>query len=137
MGPVRLSRREHKIAAAIFDAILPPVEGLTYSARDVDMAAFIEDVIATYPPTLAYGIKALFNLVNISAIFRTGWQFTALSREARERHFERWYGSRFYLLRQAAITIKTLTTLGFLGFPEVQREIGFIKNRAVPPVGQP
>lgn len=135
MRQARLSRREHKIASAVFDAILPPVDELPVSASDVDMRAFIDDVIATYPPTLAFGIKALLHLVNISAIFTTGWQFTALSREARERHFEKWYKSRIYLLRQAAVTIKTLSTLGFLGFPEVQREIGFVKNRAVPPVG--
>lgn len=134
MGQARLSQREHKIADAVFDAILPPVDEMSLSASDVDMRSFIDDVIATYPPTLAIGIKALLHLINISAIFSTGWQFTALSRDAREKRFEKWYTSRIYLLRQAAVTIKTLSTLGFLGFPEVQREIGFVKNRAVPPV---
>lgn len=134
MGQVKLSQREHKIADAVFDAILPPVDEMSLSASDVDMDSFIDDVIATYPPALAIGIKVLLHLVNISAIFATGWQFTALSRDAREKRFEKWYTSRVYLLRQAAVTIKTLSTLGFLGFPEVQREIGFVKNRAVPPV---
>lgn len=137
MARARLSARERRIAAATFEAILPSnsTENLALGAADVDMDGFIDDVIETYPPNLAFGIKALLHLLNITALIRTGWSYAALPLEKRQTHFERWYGSRIYVMRQAATTIKTLAALGFLGFPEVQAELGYIKNRAVSPLG--
>lgn len=135
MAEVRLSPLERRIAHAIFAAVFPSGRygDLTLGASDVDMDTFIDDVIATYPPDMSIGIKALLHLIDWGAYLTTASSITALPRDEAAKVFNRFYESRIYLLRQAATTLKTLGALGYLGFPEVQAQLGYVKKRAVPP----
>ena len=127
---------EEQVALAAFEAIFPSFEGspLGIGAADVDMRAFLLDVLAAYPPRLRYGLRALFWLLDVSAVLTTGWSFPRLPVEMRERLLLRFYNSRVYYLRYIALMLKAVASLGFLGFPEVRQRIGYVKNRNVSPI---
>jgi hypothetical protein len=128
--------REERIALAAFEAMFPNYEGspLAIGAQDVDMRAFLLDVMATYPPRLRTGLRALFWLLDASALLVNGRSFSRLPPDIRERLLLRYYNSRIYYLRYVALMLKAVAALGFFGFPEVRERIGYLKNRNVSPV---
>ncbi len=128
--------REERIALSAFEAIFPSYEGspLGIGAPDVDMRAYLLDVVATYPPRLRMGLRALFWLLDVSAYLTAGRSFVRLPLDMRERLLMRFYNSRIYYLRYVALMLKAVAALGFFGFPEVRERIGYVKSRNVSPV---
>jgi hypothetical protein len=133
----RFGRRERRVALAIFDAIFPSGanDRVPMGASDVDMEGFLEDLEASYPPAVQLGVRGLLWLIELTAWARTGWSYADLPRDVREKIFASWYRSRFYLFRQAAVSIKAIAGLGYCGFPEVQESFGYHKPRAAAPLG--
>lgn len=128
--------REERIALSAFEAIFPNYEGssLGIGAADVEMRAFLLDVMATYPPRLRTGLRALFWLLDAAALVAKGRSFARLPPDLREQLLLRFYNSRIYYLRSIALMLKAVAALGFLGFPEVRERIGYVKHRNVSPV---
>lgn len=132
-----LSPREERIALAAFEAIFPSgaSQRLDIGSADVDMRAYLLDVVAVYPPRLRRGLRALFWLLEATALVLHGKSFSSLSLDTRERLLLRLYTSRIYWLRYVALMLKTVAALGYFGFPEVRERLGYIKSRNFPPVG--
>lgn len=129
--------REERIALAAFEALFPNFDGssLGIGAADVDMRAYLLDVMATYPPRLRTGLRALFWLLDGGAFLFYGRPFAHLPTDLRERLLLRFYNSRIYYMRYIALMLKAVAALGFFGFPEVRERIGYVKNRNVAPIG--
>jgi hypothetical protein len=129
--------REEKTALAAFDSLFPSgvTDRLELGAADVDMRAFLLDVLAAYPPRLRNGLRALFWILEVTALIRFGRSFGQLPRDVREGVIGGFYNSRIYWLRYIALMLKTIGALGYFGFPEVRERIGYIKPRNLAPVG--
>ncbi len=128
--------REERIALSAFDAMFPSFEGspLGIGARDVDMRAYLLDVMAAYPSRLRTGLRALFWVLEAASFLAYGRSFLAVPRDLRERLLLRFYESRIYYLRYFALMLKAVAALGFFGFPEVRERVGYLKPRNLSPV---
>ncbi len=128
--------REERIALSAFDAMFPHFEGspLGIGARDVDMRAYLLDVMAAYPPRLRTGLRGLFWFLEGASYLAHGRSFLQLPRDLRERLLLRLYESRIYYLRYLVLMLKAVAALGFFGFPEVREKVGYSKPRNLSPV---
>ncbi|RME56996.1 MAG: hypothetical protein D6795_00265 [Deltaproteobacteria bacterium] len=119
---------ERRWLLGIFETILPGEtnDRLEIGARDLPMAAFLDDFLAHAPWRMRAGLRVALWVVQFSPLFLLGRlsPFTRLSLEEGERCLTRLGENRSYLLRELPLLLKMVACMGFCGHPEVQRRIG-------------
>jgi hypothetical protein len=113
---------------AILSTIYPAHanDRLTLGADDVPLAAFFDDVFARAPGLPLLGIRAATWAITFCPLFVIGrfGLFHRLPTNDRLRVIEGLGHSRFYLVRELPMLIKTIGCLGYGSLPAVQQQIG-------------
>lgn len=135
---MKLTALEKRSALSIYEAIFPSSAGETISlgARDVAMGAYLDDYFASCPALSTITIRLGLFLMQILPLFFIGKLklFKNLSKPDKEKYLERWSKNKIYLIRQLALLVKVVGAFGYCGFPEVQRQMGIVKEKQFPPV---
>lgn len=135
---MKLTHIEKQWALSVYDHIFPShaAEGLTLGAKDVSMDKFVDDAFEHSPFLSAVGVRLALLLIQLLPVLFIGKPklFKQLNNPDKEKYLERWLKNRFYLIRQLALFVKMIGCFGFIGFPEVQRQMGVVKERQMPPV---
>jgi hypothetical protein len=134
---MRLFAFERRWFHIAFDTILPSgaTENLPIGAKDVPMNAFLDDLLVHSPGRITLGFRlAIWFLIWSPILFlRSFRRFTGLSESARVQWLRRLERSRFYVIRELPVVIKTVACLGYCGLPTVQEQIGIHPVDSRPP----
>jgi hypothetical protein len=125
MGFARLERRW---LVTVFDAILPDgaVAGLPGASR-APLDRFLEDFGAAAPTRMLWGVRLALWFVMFLAPFvtlRRPRTFLGLEGEDRLRVLRELRTSRWYVVRELPVLLKSIACLGHCGLPDVQKRIG-------------
>lgn len=135
---MKLTRWEKSSASSIYDFMFPSGadEKMSLGAKDVAFGAYLDDYFASCPALSTITIRLGLFLIQIFPLFFTGKLkfFTSLSVSDKEAYMEKWSKSRIYVMRQIALLVKMVGAFGYCGFPEVQRQMGIVKEKQFPPV---
>jgi Gluconate 2-dehydrogenase subunit 3 len=148
-----LSAREVAFVEAAGETLLPPGGAVPPSAREVDLAGYVDRYVAAQPPRTRLLMRLLFLLVEqatlvLSAPGRGGRRrFSSLDAEQRVAVLRGWEESRLFARRLVFTSLRAIVSMGFLNHPRVARQLG-LAPRAIatpvlepdllyPPVGQP
>ena len=130
-------RFERRWLLRIFDAIYPAgtVDGLRLGASDVPLEGLLEDMVKRAPFDFVLGLRAGAWVVTLFGPLLAGRlrSFAGLSVTERGEVLESLAHSRLYLLREIPMLMKMVASLGYLGVPSVQRELGLPSVDADPP----
>ncbi|MBK6809110.1 MAG: hypothetical protein IPI43_00230 [Sandaracinaceae bacterium] len=130
-------RFERRWLLRIFDAIYPggTAEGLRLGAADVPIEGLLEDIAKRAPFDFVLGLRAGAWVVTLFGPLLTGRfrRFAGLSVPERGEVLEALAHSRLYLLREIPMLLKMVASLGYLGVPQVQRELGVPSVDREPP----
>jgi len=130
-------RFERRWLLRIFDAIYPAgtVDGLRLGASDVPLEGLLEDMVKRAPFDFVLGLRAGAWVVTLFGPLLAGRlrSFAGLSVTERGEVLESLAHSRLYLLREIPMLLKMVASLGYLGVPSVQRELGLPSVDADPP----
>jgi hypothetical protein len=111
--------RDALIAAAL------PGHGPLPGAGGVDLAPFWRELAAVAPPLLRFGLRASVWALALSPPWLLGrWRtFAGLSDDDRDRLLVRALHHRRYLVRQMALTLKTLACFGYFRDPAARAAV--------------
>lgn len=131
---MRLTEYERAVHRAVFDALLPGIEGGAPAARDHDLIGSHERMLSEMPRPHALAFRGAFlgvQLVLPLAMLGRPSSFTRLDAAARERALDRLAKHRGYLLRQLALILKTAASFAYFQQDRVRAHFG------LPPVADP
>lgn len=130
-------RFERRWLLRIFDAIYPAGTegGLRVGARDVPLEGLLEDMSKRAPFDFVLGLRAAAWVVTLFGPLLAGRPrtFAGLSVAERADVLESLSHSRLYLLREIPMLLKMVASLGYLGVPSVQQELGLPNVDSTPP----
>ncbi len=125
---MRLWRFERRWLVEVFQTILPSRADpqLSLGAADLPIDRFIDDLTMHAPRRLVLGLRlalwvVVFSPLVLSRRLRT---FFGLGRADRVALLDRLRQSRWYLLRELPVLLKSVACLGYCGHPAVQAQIG-------------
>jgi hypothetical protein len=136
---MKLRRFEARWLLAIFATILPEAEGIPGAAR-APLDRFVDDLCAAAPGRLVVGLRlALWFVVWLAPLFTLWWprRFIGLGQDDRLRVLHALRSSRFYLIRELPVLLKSVACLGHCGLPDVQRAIGLPADAEPPAWARP
>lgn len=135
---MKLTAWEKRSALSIYEAIFPSgaSETITLGARDVALGAYLDDYFETCPALSTITIRLGLFVMQILPFFFTGKLklFKNLKKQDKEKYLEKWAKNRIYLIRQLALLVKMVGAFGYCGFPEVQHQMGIVKEKQLPPI---
>lgn len=85
--------------------------------------------LASFPPYLRAAMRVLFVVFDLSALPWHGRRFRRLDVAAQERHFERWWSSRWPMARHLSKALKGLVALAYWAQPQVRERLGYHPER--------
>ncbi len=129
----RLSEAEREALAAIFEAILGPVEAHGLPAfRSVDREDF-HRILETAPgPLFLPGLRAMLRTIELATLPSHRARLSRLPLEARREAVERLGERDVFVLRQILSTLKILATFAYYEDPEVRRRTGVDVDASAP-----
>lgn len=127
MGPsprTELSTSPNRVRYAVATALVPRLEG-SAPAESPDHLRVLDDFFRRQTRAKRLGLHIAFVAFEYGPVVILGKfrRFSKLSEEDREDYFGRWYSSRFYLVRQLSMLIKTVGLLGWSGHPQTRYKI--------------
>jgi hypothetical protein len=134
---VRVTRLENALTVALFDGVFPSGGDprLPRGAAELQVGRFVDDLYRRGPQPTVLGIRLVFLLLGLFAPLLMLGRFRTvlgLSPEQRATLLERMHHSRFFLVRELPLLVKTMGALGYCALPEVQRGVG-IPHDGTPP----
>lgn len=130
-------RFERRWLLRIFDAVYPggTEGGLRLGAKDVPIGGLLDDMVKRAPFDFVLGLRAAAWVVTLFGPLLAGRlrTFAGLSVTERGEVLESLAHSRLYLLREIPMLLKMVASLGYLGVPSVQRELGLPNVDGEPP----
>ena len=134
---MKLFEFERRWLCNIFATILPSgaEPRLPLGANDVDMGAYVDDLMHSAPRHFALGLRVCAWLVQVMPAFVLGRlsSFAGLSVTQQTEMFERMCGSNIYVIRELPMLFKTAACLGYCGLPHVQEQLGIAPRDAQGP----
>ncbi len=135
---MKLTSWEKRSALSIYDAIFPSgaSEKMSLGARDVALGAYLDDYFSSCPALSTITIRLGLFLMQIFPLFLIGKLklFKSLSKNDKEKYLEKWAKNKIYLIRQLALLVRMVGAFGYCGFPEVQHQMGIVKEKQLPPI---
>lgn len=130
-----MTRLEQRWAVRTLDAMAPDLAGAPRPSQ-IGADVFLREFLSLQPRSLRFGLRVLLVLFALLPLVVVGRPrlFFNLAPELRERYFGRWYKSPVYVIRQLALSLKSLVGIHWCGHPEVQKLLGYRKANALPPV---
>src|SRR5690606_9983814 len=103
--------------------------------RDLPLDRFLVDLGQRAPARVLLGLRLVLWLVWLGPwpVIGRPRTFGGLTEAQRLEVLERLARSRFYVLREAPILLKTVACLGYCGHPDVHAAIGIRSRDATPP----
>jgi hypothetical protein len=134
---LRMLRFERRWLLRVFETILPSgiAPQLPRGAAGVPMGRFVDDFAAHAPLLAMIGLRAGLWMVMLAPLFivHRCRSFLALPLAERVLLLDRLRRSNRYLVREAALFIKTVACLGFCGLAAVQTPVGIFPTDPTPP----
>jgi hypothetical protein len=134
---LRLLRFERRWLVRVFETILPSgiAPQVTRGAADVPMGRFVDDFAAHAPLMALAGLRVGLWMVMLAPLFvlRRARLFLGLPTAERLLLLDRLRRSNHYLVREAALLLKTVACLGFCGLAAVQEPLGIFPTDETPP----
>jgi len=135
---MKLTKLEKNWALNIFAYFFPSQKNptLNIGAKDLPLENFLDDFFENSPSHTLIGIRiGLIAMQIMPLIFiKKAKLFKNLSEEDKEIYLEKWFKNKIYLIRQIALFIKMAGVFGYCGFPEVQKQMGIVKEKQLPPI---
>lgn len=119
------TRFERRWRDALMAAVLPPAaDGSLPGLGDLDLDGFWRELRAAAPPVLRAGLRAsVWALALAPLLLGRRRTFLGLSADERDALLARAAGSRSYLLRQMALTLKTLACFAYFRDPAARAAV--------------
>lgn len=118
---------ERRLRDALLAAMIPgdPASGLPPLAA-IDLTSFWADLDRAAPTLLRLGLRASVWALAILpvVILRAPRTFEALAAREQQRFLKLAAASRFYLVRQIVLTLKTIACLAYMRDPKVRAIVG-------------
>ena len=128
---------ERRWLLRIFDAVYPgqTPDGPGLGAADVPLEGLIAELEQHAPFDFMVGVRAATWVVTLLGppLVGRAARFGALTVEQRGAVLEELAHSRLYVLREIPMLLKMVASLGYVGMPEVQRELGLAAVDSQPP----
>ena len=128
---------ERRWLLRIFDAVYPRQTpgGPASGAADVPLEGLITDLGSHAPFDFMLGLRAATWVVTLFGPLLVGRlrRFGSLPVSERGEVLEGLAHSRLYLLREIPMLLKMVASLGYVGMPDVQRELGLSVVDSQPP----
>lgn len=135
---MKLTSWEKRSALTIYNCIFPSGanETLNLGARDLPFERFLDDMFENSSFLSAIGIRLGLFLMHILPFLFIGKLkfFSGLSEQDKGRYIEKWQKNKIYIIRQLALFVKMVGVFGYCGFPEVQHQMGIVKEKQFPPM---
>lgn len=120
-----LSAKEQAIVSASADALFPSGGALPLSGTEAGVVAFFDDMLRHLPAQNRLLIRALLRFLEHGPwLFDARPRLTSQSPTARIATLRAWSESRFYLLRIAFLSIRTLLAMAYMENREVASRLG-------------
>ncbi len=124
---MKLRAFEQRWLESIFVTILPEgIEGLPGAAK-VEWRPFLDDFAAVAPARMFLGLRGALWLVALLApllVLHRPRTFMGLAADQRLRVLQGLRESRFYLVRELPVLLKSIACLAYCRLPEVQAKVG-------------
>jgi hypothetical protein len=121
----------------ILEGLFPrnATETFALGAADVPMRGFVDDLVRYAPPLSVVGMRAATWLIWLGPLFFVGSlrTFGGLDAERQTRMLTRMSESSLYPVREVAVLMKTIGSLGFCSLPAVQAQLGIVLDDAHAP----
>ncbi|MDP7111159.1 MAG: GMC family oxidoreductase N-terminal domain-containing protein, partial [Myxococcota bacterium] len=125
----------HAFTSAAGDTLFPAGGALPPSAADVDVVGYLDDWMGRLPRQQRTLIKLLFLMLEQAPLLALSpRRFSGLPREARERVFATWEGSRLYYRRSILAGLRTVFSFAYLDHPKVHEALGIADRKACQPI---
>jgi hypothetical protein len=119
MKRLGLTSFERRAAHAAYETIFPgPDRGsLPLGAADMDLDAFLDDIMANIPLEPMIGLRLAFLILAFAPLFVLGRFATLMSLEVEDREhvIQRVYDSPYYLIRSTVVGLKAIGALFYCG----------------------
>lgn len=125
-----LSRYECRIIDALGERLIPPGGGIPYSAKDVGMVAFVDQLLMDFPGYARIAFRFVFVYLDLLARFTYFRTFPDLSSHQQDALLERLRMNKRYTQRSLYVIINTPFQMGFYADSRVTDHIGFFGNRS-------
>jgi choline dehydrogenase-like flavoprotein len=136
--PALLSPRQHRVIAALAEAIAPACSHLPIDANRVGVADDLDRLLTRFDPASRSLIKFLTRALQLAPLRRGEWHtFTGLSRERRERYLRRALAGRG-LDHTVVVSLRALCLMVLAGDRRFREQLGdfdepFKKGLPIPP----
>jgi hypothetical protein len=131
-------RFERRWLLRVFETIFPSgvVPQLSRGAAGVPTGRFVDDFAAHAPLLALVGLRAGLWMLMLAPLFilRRCRSFLGLTGVERVLVLDRMRRSNRYLVREAAMLLKTVACLGFCGLAAVQEPLGIHPTDETPPI---
>lgn len=135
---MKLTKIEKVWALSIFDYFFPSQKNPTLSigVKDLPFEKYLDDFFVNSPAHTTAGVRlGLIAMQIMPFIFIKKFKlFKNLNEDEKEIYLEKWIKNKIYLIRQIALFVKMFGVFGYCGFPEVQRQMGIVKEKQTPPI---
>ncbi len=135
---MKLTQWEKSYALTIYESLFPSNKNnvLPLGAKDVAFGAFLDDTFENSTFMTAVGVRFALLAMQLFPVLFIGKLklFKSLSETDKELYLEKWLKNKIYVIRQLALFVKMVGVFGYCGFPEVQRQMGIVKEKQLPPV---
>ena len=127
------SRVERRWRDALLGAMIPPGPGHPGIAGAPDAGHYLADLDTRGPPLLRLGLRAAVWVLTWLGPLLVGAlrPFHRLPADARDRCLQAAATSRWYLLRQLVLTLKTVACLAYLRDPHVRDALDAVAHPAL------